>query len=614
MGSSQTLGAGAGLSGRSDLNGEEAKNPPKRGQKGQKGVGRWEGGRMKVPGACCWLLGLVCLSQATAGEDLSHLPMEHRGGDILLRESKGPIAQAQRRPLGGFKRQAVQDDDVWPAKGSDADQPQIQDIQVQCEKTSIRVNIKFDRPFYGMVFSKGFYSDPNCIHLAAGTGTITASFEIFLNTCGMTSSGNTETYGQPNPAGSYVENTVIIQYDPLVQEVWDQARKLRCTWYDYYEKSVTFRPFQVDMINAVTANFLGDNLQCWMQIQVGKGPWSSEVSGIVKIGQTMTMVLGIKDDENKFDMLVRNCVAHDGKRAPIQLVDELGCVTRPKIMSSFQKIKNFGSSASVVSYAYFQAFKFPDSMNVHFQCVIQVCRYNCPDPVCGDSNPGVISTSTYTGPSPPSGYSANQRIDLNNRVYNVDPRNPGGPRPAGLIMDDATLDKLSAPKTDVKTGGRNLVGGPQVGGRRRGGPSPPAQRSPPRAPVFPKIPGLTKRLGDLLAGKAAVNREEGRSLNSRPVLKRLYKREADGQEMADIDMSGIIQVLSPGDVAFTLGAGNDSYIVSNSAEWDPNNICMSLTSLVGGLVMLLGVLVVASFVASFMHCQMRKKKTKKVPQ
>ena len=41
-------------------------------------------------------------------------------------------------------------------------------------------------------------------------------------------------------------------------------------------------------------------------------------------------------------------------------------------MSKFNKIKNFGSSATVVSYAYFQAFKFPDSMNVHFQCVIQV--------------------------------------------------------------------------------------------------------------------------------------------------------------------------------------------------------------------------------------------------
>ena len=136
--------------------------------------------------------------------------------------------------------------------------------------------------------------------------------------------------------------------------------------YDYYEKSVTFRPFAVDMLNAVTANFLGDNLQCWMQIQVGKGPWASEVSGIVKIGQTMTMVLAIKDDENKFDMLVRNCVAHDGLRAPIQLVDQYGCVTRPKIMSRFQKVRNFGQSASVVSYAYFQVIELQIDRHMEF--------------------------------------------------------------------------------------------------------------------------------------------------------------------------------------------------------------------------------------------------------
>ena len=111
--------------------------------------------------------------------------------------------------------------------------------------------------------------------------------------------------------------------------------------------------------------------------QVGKGPWASEVSGLVKIGQTMTMVLAIKDDDQKFDMLVRNCMAHDGKRAPIQLVDQKGCVTRPKLMSKFSKIKNFGASASVLSYAHFQAFKFPDSMEVHFQCTIQICRYVC---------------------------------------------------------------------------------------------------------------------------------------------------------------------------------------------------------------------------------------------
>lgn len=34
------------------------------------------------------------------------------------------------------------------------------------------------------------------------------------------------------------------------------------------------------------------------------------MSGIVKIGQTMTMVLGVKDDENKFDMMVSIIVFH----------------------------------------------------------------------------------------------------------------------------------------------------------------------------------------------------------------------------------------------------------------------------------------------------------------
>ena len=119
----------------------------------------------------------------------------------------------------------------------------------------------------------GFYSDPHCVHLKPGLGHLSATFEIFLNSCGMSSSGNQNSvaeygHGGPTPSGSYVENTIIVQYDPYVQEVWDQARKLRCTWYDFYEKAVTFRPFQVDMLHAVTANFLGDNLQCWMQIQV----------------------------------------------------------------------------------------------------------------------------------------------------------------------------------------------------------------------------------------------------------------------------------------------------------------------------------------------------------
>ena len=34
------------------------------------------------------------------------------------------------------------------------------------------------------------------------------------------------------------ENVIIVQMDPLVQEVWDTARKITCSWEDSYEKSI----------------------------------------------------------------------------------------------------------------------------------------------------------------------------------------------------------------------------------------------------------------------------------------------------------------------------------------------------------------------------------------
>ncbi|GFY40037.1 ZP domain-containing protein [Trichonephila inaurata madagascariensis] len=277
----------------------------------------------------------------------------------------------------------------WPLPMPDM--PKIIHLDVKCEKNLMKVSIEFDKPFHGIVFSKGHYSHGNCVHLPPGSGHTSVYFDVSINSCGThgnSPNGQYNSYGGQNVAGSYFENTIVVQYDPQVQEVWDQARRLRCTWHDQYEKAVTFRPFPVDMLNVVRADFAGDNVGCWMQIQVGKGPWASEVSGIVKIGQTMTMVLAIKDEENKFDMMVRNCIAHDGKRAPIELVDSQGCIVRPKLMSRFTKVKNFGSSASVLAFAHFQAFKFPDSMDVHFQCTIQICRPHCPEQ-CAAANPGI---------------------------------------------------------------------------------------------------------------------------------------------------------------------------------------------------------------------------------
>ncbi|XP_023945314.1 cuticlin-4 isoform X1 [Bicyclus anynana] len=535
--------------------------------------------------------------------DSASLPLEHRGG------AYGP-------PLP-----AAHSDDPWPLATPDS--PKIKHLQVQCEKTHMRVNIEFDRPFYGMIFSKGFYSDPHCMHLKPGTGHLSATFEIFLNSCGMTSSGNhnVAAYGSPTPSGSYVENTIIVQYDPYVQEVWDQARKLRCTWYDFYEKAVTFRPFQVDMLHAVTANFLGDNLQCWMQIQVGKGPWASEVSGIVKIGQTMTMVLAIKDDENKFDMLVRNCVAHDGKRAPIQLVDQYGCVVRPKIMSKFQKIKNFGQSASVVSFAYFQAFKFPDSMNVHFQCVIQVCRYNCPEPKCGGlgGEYGVpllggnaLSAGEYGlpntvhgeyGPPPPAPHAEygvppaypDPRHPADSAGAYSEKRDDAVPPPQAQVSSTPNAPNPSSPAPARDSDDVNLPPPPPPGRR---GVYNTVKRKDEGHGNLATLGGRPRSVEDLPESLVGIRRRRETSPT------RIYKRDA--QEMTDVNTSRIIQVVAPGDVNFALNnaAQNETVVIQSPAS-DPETICMSVPSFVAGLVMLLLVLVVASLVAAFLFVRVR---------
>ncbi len=128
---------------------------------------------------------------------------------------------------------------------SDVDHPRVVAVDVQCETSEMRVRITFDRPFRGVVFSKGHFRDPECVYVREPSTTV-ASFVIAADRCGFFASETVvKPEGQPNPTGAFVENTIIVQYDPQVQEAWDEAKKIKCTWHDFYEKNVAFQPFQV---------------------------------------------------------------------------------------------------------------------------------------------------------------------------------------------------------------------------------------------------------------------------------------------------------------------------------------------------------------------------------
>ena len=58
---------------------------------------------------------------------------------------------------------------------------------------------------------------------------------------------------------------------------------------------------------------LGDNVDCWMEIQDGKGPWAPPIAGIVPLGSTLTMVVAINDNnEGKILIQISTIVLKNG--------------------------------------------------------------------------------------------------------------------------------------------------------------------------------------------------------------------------------------------------------------------------------------------------------------
>ena len=259
------------------------------------------------------------------------------------------------------------------------------------------VRAEFNGPFNGIVFSKGTYGQDNCVYVKPYSAVTHTTFKVNYDACGT----------KPDLQGKYYENTIVVQYGTDIIEAWDEAKRLRCEWFEAYEKPATFRPaIPVADLDVIEMNFQGDDIDCWMEIQEGKGPWAREVNRIVPVGQPMTIVVSINDYNGQFDMRVKSCFAHDGVKQPIQLTDDHGCVLRPKMLSGFHKIKDPNGKATVISYSHFYAFKFPDTMNVQIQCTVEVCRHGCPDACQKGPYPTPvreihpkISIGTSSGPS-----------------------------------------------------------------------------------------------------------------------------------------------------------------------------------------------------------------------
>lgn len=84
-------------------------------------------------------------------------------------------------------------------------------------RTTLDVHLTFSQPFEGIVSSKGQHGDPRCVYVPPSTGQTFFSFRIAYARCGT----------KPDLHGQFYENTVVVQYDKDLLEVWDEAKRLR---------------------------------------------------------------------------------------------------------------------------------------------------------------------------------------------------------------------------------------------------------------------------------------------------------------------------------------------------------------------------------------------------
>jgi hypothetical protein len=76
--------------------------------------------------------------------------------------------------------QSINDVDFWNIERP-KDMANLASLEVMCGKTHMEVQVSFDRPFNGIIFSKGAVDQYNCIYVKPQTGSVAYSFNILYD-------------------------------------------------------------------------------------------------------------------------------------------------------------------------------------------------------------------------------------------------------------------------------------------------------------------------------------------------------------------------------------------------------------------------------------------------
>eukprot|EP00095_Tigriopus_kingsejongensis_P011002 maker-scaffold281_size224178-snap-gene-1.32 protein:Tk11002 transcript:maker-scaffold281_size224178-snap-gene-1.32-mRNA-1 annotation:"hypothetical protein TcasGA2_TC010198" len=265
--------------------------------------------------------------------------------------------------------------------------PRVNQMEAECSDDVMKLRVKFNATFAGLIYSAGYAYDQDCIYIN-GTGENEYEFFIQLNRCGTLGGSDHNKkrdvgFKNTEPTKNFMWNTVTIQYNPLIEEEWDEHFKVTCEYgYDFW-KTVTFPFLDVEVNTADPVHFTLVPPECHMEIRSGYGTQGARVTGPVHVGDPLTLLINMRSQFDGFDIVVNDCYAHNGANKKIQLIDHHGCPVDEKLISKFQGSWGMdGAMYQTVIYAHMKTFRFTGTPALYIECDIRMCHGRCPTQSC----------------------------------------------------------------------------------------------------------------------------------------------------------------------------------------------------------------------------------------
>jgi len=272
------------------------------------------------------------------------------------------------------------------------DASDLRDLKVQCSRSGLTVHVTFDEPFDGLIYSRDFYQNPKCTYVTANNnGRTTFSFSVPLKGCGTISqlggksSNSLAAQRSLDVSGDelFLENTIIIQRDPDIQEVGDTARRLRCVWRNALQKSVNAKLNQVGIKpSVISVRYDYQSVDKLVEVQSGsRGPLQLPATGFINSMPTFSsLALYLKDGTQRFDANILSCTYSSGRGDTVALTSDEGCALRPDLTTPFYKMRETANPNSELTlYAYFRALQIPRDGLFSINCRVEICPNRCPE-------------------------------------------------------------------------------------------------------------------------------------------------------------------------------------------------------------------------------------------